>query len=108
MTDYDIDEVLKKKWINLNLCNDELINKQIDLTKSLEITQNSIHMLRYQGKFYFVMGKYEKALEYLIKLLELEPNDQFALRYQSEIYNIMERYIEALVDLDKLLEINLN
>src|SRR5271170_2387748 len=90
MTDDDVDEVLKKKWINLNLCNDELISQQIDriadLTKSTEIA----HKLRYQGKLYFVMGKYEQALEYLTKLLELDPNDQFALRYQSEIHYILE------------------
>src|SRR5271167_4902834 len=101
MTDEDIDEVLKKKWINLNLCNDQLISQQIDkisdLTKSLEI----IYTLRYQVKLYFVMGKYEQALKYLTKLLEYEPNDPFALGYQSEIHYIKERYIESLMDLDK-------
>ena len=108
MTDDDVDEVLKKKWINLNLCNDELISQQIgriaDLTESLEIT----HALRYQGKLYFIIGKYEQALEYFTKLLELDPNDSFALRYQSEIHHIKRRYIESLVDLDKLLEIIMN
>ena len=108
MTNDDVDEVLKKKWINLNLCNDELISQQIDriadLTESLEIT----HTLRYQGKLYFVMGKYEQAFEYFTKLLELDPNDPFALRYQSEIHHIKRRYIESLVDLDKLLEIIMN
>src|SRR5271155_159004 len=93
MTDDDVDEVLKKKWINLNLCNDELISQQIDkiadLTKSLEI----IHTLKYQGKLYFVMGKYEQALEYLTKLLEYEPNDLFALKYQSEIHHIKRGYV---------------
>ena len=110
MTDDDIDEVLKEKWINLNLCNDELISQQIDkisdLTKSsLKITLT--HTLRYQGKLYFVMGKYEQAIEYLTKLLELESNDSFALRYQSEIHHIKKRYLESLMDLDKLLEINI-
>ena len=65
-------------------------------------------MLRYQGKFYFVVGKYEQALKYLTKLLKLEPNDPFALRYRGEIYHIMKKYEESLADLDKLLEININ
>src|SRR5688572_18540984 len=109
MTDDDIDEVLKQKWVNLNLCDDELISQQINilanLIKSLKTRQNIVDALRYRVKFYFVIGKYEKALEYLTKLLELEPNDLFALKYQGEIYHIMERYEESLVDLDKLLEI---
>ena len=104
----DTDEVLKEKWIDLNLCNDELISQQTDrladLTKSLE----EQHVLRYQGKFYFVICKYEQAFEYLTKLLELEQNDLFALRYRGEIYHIMERHEKSLVDLDKLLEININ
>ena len=108
MTDNDVGEALKKKWINLNLCNDGLISQQIGriavLTESLEIT----HILRYQGKLYFTMGKYEQALKYFTKLLELDPNDPFALRYQSEIHHIMEKYVESLVDLDKLLEIIMN
>ena len=108
MTDDDIDEVLKEKWTNLNLCNYELISQQIngftDLTKSLE----KQHVLRYQGKFYFVVGEYKQALEYLTKLLKLEPNDPFALRYRGEIYHIMKKYEESLVNLDKLLEININ
>ena len=112
MADDDIDEVLKKKWVNLNLCNDELINQQIDkiadLTKSLEITQNNAHALRFQGRHYSVMGNYEQALEYLTKLLELEPNDSFALKYRGEIYHIMKKYEESLTDLNKLLEININ
>ena len=100
--------MLKGKWIDLNLCNNELIIQQTDrladLTKSLE----EQHVLRYQGKFYFVICKYEQAFEYLTKLLELEPNDLFALRYRGEIHHIMKRYEESLVDLDKLLEININ
>ena len=112
MTDYDIDEVLKQQWVNLNLCDDELISQQINilanLTKSLKNRQNIVDLLRYQGKFDFVMGKYEKGLEYMTKVLELEPNDPFALKYQGEIYHIMKKYEESLVNLDKLLEINLN
>ena len=65
-------------------------------------------MLRYQGKFYFFICKYEQAFDYLTKLLELEPNDLFALRYRGEIHHIMKRYEESLMDLDKLLEININ
>src|SRR5204863_3357297 len=71
----------------------------------LETNQNN---LRYQAKFYFVVGKYEQALEYLTKLLKLEPIDLFALRYRGEIHHIMKRYEESLMDLDKLLEININ
>ena len=111
MTDDDIDEVLKEKWVNLNLCNDELINQQInklaDLT-SLEFGQNNTYALRYQGKLYFILGKYEQALKYLTKLLELDSNNLFALKYRGEIYQIMKKYEESLVDLDKLLEININ
>ena len=112
MTENDIDEILKQKWVNFNLCNDDLISQQIDilanLTKSLKTRQNIADLLRYRGKFDFVMGKYEKAFEYLTKLLEFEPNDPFALKYQGELYHIMKRYEESLVDLDKLLEININ
>ena len=108
MNDDDIDEVLKEKWTNLNLCNYELISQQIngfaDLTKSLE----KWHVLRYQGKFYFVIGKYKQALEYLTELLELESNDLFSLKYRAEIYYILKKFEESLVDLDKLLEININ
>ena len=108
MTNNDIDEVFKKKWVNLNLCNDELISQQINDLTSLEFGQNNTYTLRYQGKLYFVLGKYEQALEYLMKLLELEFNDSFALGYRGEIYHIMGKYEESLVDLDKLLEINTN
>src|SRR2546423_15563560 len=108
MTDDDIDQVLKEKWTNLNLCNNELISQQIDrftdLTKSLE----KQHVLRYQGKFYFVVGEYKQALEYLTKLLELEPNDLFSLKYRAEIYHILGNFEKSLIDLDKLLENNIN
>ncbi len=76
MTDDDIDEVLKEKWIEiLNPCNSELINRFADLT---EVE----HILKYRRKFYFVMGRYEQALADLTKLLEFETNDTFALRYR--------------------------
>ena len=112
MTDDDIDEDLKKNWIEvLNPYNGELINQQMgrfaDLTKSFEIEQNE-HILRYQGKFYFVMGKYEKALADLTKLLEFDTSNSFALRYRAETYYMIEKYEESLADLNKLLEINPN
>ena len=103
MNDDDIDEVIKGKWTNLNLCNDELISRQTD--KLADLTK---HVLRYQGKFYFVMGKYKQALEYLTKLLELKPNDLFSLKYRAEIYYILKKFEESLADLNKLLEININ
>ena len=112
MTDDDIDEVLKKNWIEvLNPYNGELINQQMDrfadLTKSFEIEQTE-HVLRYQGKFYFVMGRYEQALVDLTKLLEFNTNDPFALKYRGETYYMMEKYEESLTDLNKLLKINAN
>src|SRR5436190_21821230 len=104
MTDDDMDDELKKEWINLNLCNDELISQQVDkiaiLTKSLEIT----HILNYQGKLYSIIGNYKQALECLTKLLDLKPNNLFALRYRSEIYYIEEKYEESFMDLGKLSE----
>jgi len=109
MTYDDINEFIKELSIEIpNLCNYELLNQQImNLTKSLEIQQN-IAQLKCQEKFYFIIGKYEQALECLMKLLELELNNSFALRYRGEIYYIMGKYEESLVDLDKLLEININ
>src|SRR4051794_36700044 len=97
MTDNDIDEVLKEKWIKaINLYNDDLIN---DFLKSFEIKQNILYTLKYQGKFYFIIGKYDQALENLAKLLELEPNNTFALRYRGETFYIMDKFKESLTDL---------
>src|ERR1044072_4276493 len=112
MTDDDIDEVLKKNWIEvLNPYNGELINQQMgrfaDLTKSLEIEQNE-HILRYQGKFYFIMGRYEQALTELTKLLEFDTYNSFALRYRAETYYMIKKYEESFADLNKLLRINTN
>src|SRR5262245_28295942 len=109
MTDDDIDEVLKKDWIEvLNPYNGELIDQQMgrlaDLTKSFEIETE--HILRYRGKFYFITGRYEQALAELTKLLEFDANNSFALRYQAETYYMIEEYEESLADLSKLLEIN--
>src|SRR6266498_2961255 len=110
MTDDDIDEILKEKWIEvLNPYNSELINQQINGFANLtEIEQNVSHMLRYQGKFDFVIGRYEQALAGLTKLLEFESNDAFALRYRGETYYMMKRYKDSLKDLNYLLKINTN
>ncbi len=105
MNNDDIEESLKKKWIEALKCNDKLIN---ELLKSLENNYDIANRLKYQGKFYFVMGDYEKALADLTELLELKPNDTFALKYRGESYYIMEKYEESLADLNKLLEINTN
>ena len=112
MTDDDVDEALKKNWIDvLNPYNSELIDQQMnrftDLTKSFKIKQTE-HILRYQGKFYFVMGRYEKALTELTKLLEIDINNLFALRYRAETYYMIGKYLESLADLNKLLKINDN
>ena len=58
MTDDDIDESLKKKWIEvLNPNNSELINQQINGFANLtEIEQNVSHVLRYWEKFLFGYG----------------------------------------------------
>jgi len=113
MTDDDIDEVLKEKWIEiLNPYNDELISQQIDefanSKKSFETKQNIAHILRYRGKFNFIIGRYEQALADLTKLLEFETNDAFALRYRGETYYMTEKYEESLADINKLLKINEN
>ena len=106
MTDDDIDEVLKKKCMEvLNPYNDELISQQL---KSFETEKDNTHMLKYQGKFYFIVGRYEQAIADLSKLLELETSNAFALKYRGETYFMMEKYEESLVDLNKLLEIDAN
>ncbi len=95
MTDDDIDEGLKKKWIEvLNPNNSELINQQMNRFANLtEIERNVSHILRYQGKFNFVMGRYEQALANLNR---------------GETYYMIKKYEESLADLNKLLEINTN
>ncbi len=95
MTNDDIDESLKKKWIE-------------SLTKSFETEQNIPYILKCQGKFYFIIGKYEQVLANLTKLLDFEPNNAFALKYQGETYFMMEKYEESLACLDKLSKINVN
>src|SRR5688572_2461945 len=113
MTDDDIDEVLKEKWIEiLNPYNYELISQQMDeftdLIKSFETEQDIAHKLRYRGKLYFVIGRYEQALADLTKLLDFDTNDAFALRYRGETYYMTKKYEESLTDLNKLLKINAN
>src|SRR5688572_32447871 len=113
MTDDDIGEVLKENLIEiLNPYNDELISQQMDeftdLIKSFEIKQDIAHKLRYRGKLYFIIGRYEQALADLTKLLEFDTNDAFALRYRGETYYMIEKYEESLADLNKLLKINAN
>src|ERR1044071_5285365 len=112
MNNDDVDEVLKKNWIEvLNPYNGELINQQMgrfaDLTKSFEIKQTE-YIIRYQGKFYFVMGRYEQAIAELTKLLEFDSSNSFALRYRAETYYMIKKYEESFADLNKLLKINAN
>jgi len=78
-----------------------------DVTKSFEIEQTE-HILKYQGKFYFVIGRYEKALTELTKLLEFDSINSFALRYRAETYYMIKKYEESFADLNKLLKINAN
>ena len=113
MTDDDLDEVLKKDWIEvLNPYNGKLINQQVnrfvDSTKLYKTGQTEQNVLRYQGKFYFVIGRYEQALADLTKLLEFNTNDTFALKYRGETYYMMAKYEESLADLNKLSKINTN
>ena len=106
MTHDDIEETLKEKWAEvLNPYNDELISQQL---KSFETKQDNTHMLKYQGKFYFIVGRYEQAIADLTKLLEIEINNTFALRYRGETYFMMEKYEKSLADLNKFLQINPN
>ncbi|PKY59498.1 hypothetical protein RhiirA4_482287 [Rhizophagus irregularis] len=50
---------------------------------------------KYQGKIFFIIGKYEKALINLTKILDSEPNDPFALKYRGETYyNCDEHFLD--------------
>src|SRR5688572_11728162 len=108
MTDDDIGDVLKEKQI-LNSCNDEFISQQMnnfaDLIKSFETEKDIANILKYRGKFHFVMGRYEQALADLTKSLEFDTNDAFALRYRGETYYMIKKYGESLADLNKLLKL---
>jgi tetratricopeptide (TPR) repeat protein len=106
MTDNDVDWTLKKKWVEvLNPYNEEFISQQIKQLANSLVTEP---ILRYRGKFYFVVGRYEQAIADLTKLLELDANDLFALKYRGEAYYMMKIYEESLVDLNKLSIINAN
>lgn len=102
ITDNDINDVLlKEKWIEaLNPQSTNQIDKLYKLAKLIE--------QKYQGKIFFIMGKYEKALINLTKILDSKPNDPFALKYRGETYYVMKRYKESLTNLNKLLEIKIN
>ena len=86
------------------------MNKLVDFRKSYETEQieQNTHILRYQGKFYFITGRYKQALADLTRLLEFNTNDTFALKYRGETYFMIEDYEESLADLNKLLKININ
>ncbi|RIB01110.1 hypothetical protein C2G38_2231839 [Gigaspora rosea] len=107
-TSDDVDESLKKKWIEaFNKCNDATNTYTLeDLENSLKIKQDTA--LKFRGKFNFIMGSYEDAIIDLTKLLDIEPNNKFALRYRAEAYYLMERYKKAIIDLTKLLHIEPN
>ncbi|RIB26132.1 hypothetical protein C2G38_2030482 [Gigaspora rosea] len=105
---------LKDEWINsFALYSKGSINQRIkkfeDSLTTLEIRKkNKVHTLGYRGKVYFIIGKYEHALNDFTNLLKIDSNNLFALRYRSEIYNIMKRRNESLEDLNRILEIKAN
>jgi hypothetical protein len=62
MTDDDVDEGLKEKWIEIfNPNNDKLINQQMDEFTDLIDIQDNAHKLKYRGKLYFVIGHAARA-----------------------------------------------
>ncbi|RIB29912.1 hypothetical protein C2G38_2055416, partial [Gigaspora rosea] len=71
----------------------------IDLTKFIDIEQNSKFALRYRGEAYYLMKRYKEAIIDLTKLLDIEPNNKFALRYLGEAYHLTKEAISALVKL---------
>ncbi|RIB04784.1 hypothetical protein C2G38_2221407 [Gigaspora rosea] len=72
--------------------------------KSIGKPTNNAYELNYQGKIFFIMGKYKGDLN---KLLEIELNNAISLRYRAEILHD-EKYKESLADLEKLLKIKPN
>ncbi|RIB14658.1 hypothetical protein C2G38_2194460 [Gigaspora rosea] len=76
-----------------------------EVTKSLETNPSNVIDLSYRGRIYFIMGRYEEALEGLNKLLKIDQYNIIALRYRGEINYIMKRYNESIADLNKLLKI---
>lgn len=65
ITDNDIDdELMRNQWVNpLNQYDHRHIDMLEDLANSLKIKSNDKIALKYRGKIYFVIGRYEKALE---------------------------------------------
>ena len=49
----------------------------IDLTKLLDIEQNSKFALRYRGEAYYLMGKYKESFKDMNKLLKIEKNHEW-------------------------------
>ncbi|RIB20746.1 hypothetical protein C2G38_1167917 [Gigaspora rosea] len=74
----------------------------IDLTKLIDIEQNSEFALRYRGEAYYLMKRYGEAINDLIKLLNIEPNSKVALRYLGEAYHLTK---ETIIDPAKLFNI---
>lgn len=107
ITDDDIaNELLRKKWLEtLDFPNNKAINQQqYNLLDSI-FDPNNVHLLEYQGKINFIMGRYEDALVYLTNLLKIETTNTFALNYRGKTYQMMGKYKESLVDLYSLLKI---
>ncbi|RIB14330.1 hypothetical protein C2G38_2096179, partial [Gigaspora rosea] len=91
---------MKDKWVNPLNQHD---NRHIDMLKNLA---NSTILLKNRGKIYFVIGRFEKALEDLTTLLNDEKNNTFALRYRAETYLILKKYDKSYNDLMNLLTID--
>ncbi|RIB00058.1 hypothetical protein C2G38_1358552 [Gigaspora rosea] len=104
----EIDELLKKKWIEtFNMCNNATNTFTLeDLENSLKIKQDSA--LKFRVKFNFLMERYKDAINDLIKLLYIKPNNKFALKYRAEAYYLMAKYKESFNDVNKLQKIMTN
>ncbi|RIB21384.1 hypothetical protein C2G38_1106981 [Gigaspora rosea] len=104
----DIDDKLKKKWIEVfNICNNATNTYTLeDLENSLKIKQDST--LKFRTKFNFIMARYKDAIIDLTKLLDIEPNNKFALKYRAVAYYQMEKYKESYNVVNKLLKIETN
>ncbi|RIB25745.1 hypothetical protein C2G38_2066684, partial [Gigaspora rosea] len=53
------------------------------------LPNNNALALEYQGRVYFIIGKYDEAFEDFTKLLEIVPYNKIALRYRGEINYMM-------------------
>ncbi|RIB08314.1 hypothetical protein C2G38_2045265 [Gigaspora rosea] len=69
---------------------------------------NNAFKLRYQGKLYFIMSKYDKTFEDLTRLLKIEPDNTIALKYRDEINYIIKKYNELIANFKELLKIKPN